>query len=381
MNEIIPKIKPSAPLSLKKNIINKIKMEKKKMKRLTFKKLSTAAAIFAALLMLPFVFTANNEAKAAMKLLDESLNRSDNLKTMVVKFRMFTTPYENFDAIREDGSMVEHTFTVMFDHPNKWRLEKSGRISVFDGVNSWSWLKTLEMNVMTNGIAGFFGDMEEFLDPQNILKKEQELAKNDGSEINLKETDTQIILTIKSKAKGDFTNNYTKNGSIQESDNRRIYTFDKETKLIDAIQIQIFYNNNYHTIFETASISYNVHVDVDQLLERPQNVEWTNLSKPLNNQALIGITSKEAAKLIFTSLTNRNIESVKEAFRGVSEKHIERLYGLELMELGDSFKSGLYAGEYVPYKIKLADGEIIEHNIALRNDNQNKVWVVDGGLL
>lgn len=380
MNEIIPKIKPSAPLSLKKNIINKIKMERQKMKKLTLKKLSTIAAIFAILMMLPFVFTANNEAKAAINLLGESINKSDDLKTMVVKFLMLTTPDENFDAIRKDGTMVEHTFTILFDNPNKWRLEKSGRTSLFDGVNSYSWLKTLEMKVMADGIAGFFGDWKKFLDPHNILRYEQQSAQNDGSEITLKETDEQIILTVKSKAKGDFINDYMKNSSIGTSDNMRVYTFDKETKLIKAMQIQIFYNKKYHTVLETTSISYNTSIDIDKFLERPANAEWTNLSKPLTNPSLTGITSKEAAKLIFTALANKNIEPVKEAFNSWDKKLLEQFYGLELIKLGDSFKSGLYAGEFVPYKIKFANGKTDEGNIALRNDNQNKIWIVDGGL-
>ncbi|MDR2292649.1 MAG: hypothetical protein LBE11_04150 [Prevotellaceae bacterium] len=380
MNEIIPKIKPSAPLLLKQNIINKIKMERKEMKKITLKKLLSIAAIVAILMMLPFLFTANNEAKAAMNLLGESIDKSDDLKTMVVKFLMLTTPDENFDAIRKDGTMVEHTFTILFGSQNKWRLEKSGRTSLFDGLNSYSWLKSFEMYMMTEGIAGFFGNWEEFLDPQNILRYEQQSAQNDGSEITMTETDKQIILTVQSKAKGDFINDYMKNSSIETSDNRRIYTFDKETKLIQAVQIQIFYNNKYHTVLESTSIEYNVSININKFLERPTNAEWTNLSIPIQNQALTGITSKEAANLIFTALANKNIEHVKEAFISWDKKWLKQFYGLKLIKLGDPFKSGLYVGEFVPYKIKFANGETAEGNIALRNDNQNKIWTVDGGL-
>ncbi|MDR2125319.1 MAG: hypothetical protein LBP63_00635 [Prevotellaceae bacterium] len=348
------------------------------MKKNVLKRLSTVAAILAALLMLPFVFTANNEAKAAMALIGESIDNSDDLKTMAVKFLMLTTPNENFEDIRADGSMVEHTFTILFGNPNKWRMEKSGRTAIYDGINSYLWWNN--SHVMANGACGFFGDWETFLDPQNILRREQQLAQNDGSEITMKETRTQIILTIQSKAKGDFTNSYSKNSTIAESDNRRIYTFDKETKLIQAMQIQILYNNKYHTVLETTSILYNVSIDNNKLLERPENAEWTNLSNPLNNAALTGITSKEAAKLIFTALANKNIESIKEAFTGWSKESIEPYYGLELLDLGDSFNSGLYAGDYVPYKIKLANRKTEKGNIALRNDNKNKVWIVDGGL-
>jgi hypothetical protein len=380
MNEIIPKIKPSAPLSLKKNIINKIKMEKTKMKKSKIKKLSAVAAIFAVLLMLPFVFTANNEAKAAMTLLSESIDKSDELKTMVIQFQMLTTHTENFDAIRYDGAMMEHTFTISFENSNKWRLEKSGRISLFDGVNSYSWQNENEKGVVSDGIMGFFGGFEQFLNIKNLLRDEQQRAKNDGSELSMKENENQITLTIKSKAKGDFTNDYVKNTSVTESDNRRIYIFDKETKLLQSVQIQVFYNKKYITVLETTSILYNVSIDIDKLVERPVDIEWINIKVPLNNSSLAGITSKEAAKLIFTALANKDIEHVKEAFVYWSKKSLEPFYGLELIELGDPFKSGLYPGEFVPYKIKLANGEKQKSNLALRNDNENKIWIVDGGL-
>ncbi|MDR0694474.1 MAG: hypothetical protein LBF81_04140 [Prevotellaceae bacterium] len=235
------------------------------------KRLLATAASLAALLTVPFVFTANNEAKAAIRFLGKSINKSDNLKTMEVKFLMQTTPNENFDAIRDDGNMLEHTFTISFENPHIWRLEKSGRTSLFDAVNSYSWLKQLGIGMMAPGIAEFFGDFEKFLDPQNLLRHEQQLAKNDGSEIAMQETGSQIILTIKSKAKGDFTNDYLKNSSIMASDNKRIYTFDKETKLLQAMLVQILYKNEYHTVFETTSILYNIPVDREKLTERPVN--------------------------------------------------------------------------------------------------------------
>ena len=53
--------------------------------------------------------------------------------------------------------------------------------------------------------------------------------------------------------------------------------------------------------------------------------------------------------------------------------------GLTIMQLGEPFKSGQYVGEFVPYEIRLQSGKTIRHNLALRNDNPNKVWMVDGG--
>lgn len=60
---------------------------------------------------------------------------------------------------------------------------------------------------------------------------------------------------------------------------------------------------------------------------------------------------------------------------------LKNIYGgLELISLGEPFKSGLFPGEFVPYKIRLKSGEIKEFNLALRNDNPTKTWKIDGGI-
>jgi hypothetical protein len=53
--------------------------------------------------------------------------------------------------------------------------------------------------------------------------------------------------------------------------------------------------------------------------------------------------------------------------------------GLTVINIGEPFKSGLYPGEFVPYEIKFKNGEVKKMNLAVRNDNPNKVWIVDGG--
>jgi hypothetical protein len=55
------------------------------------------------------------------------------------------------------------------------------------------------------------------------------------------------------------------------------------------------------------------------------------------------------------------------------------LGGLEIISIGEPFKSGLYAGWLVPYEIKFRDGYIKKMNLAVRNDNPAKRYIVDGG--
>lgn len=42
--------------------------------------------------------------------------------------------------------------------------------------------------------------------------------------------------------------------------------------------------------------------------------------------------------------------------------------------------SGAYPGYFVPCRLLKRSGEEVEINLALRNDNPNQVWLVDGGL-
>jgi hypothetical protein len=48
--------------------------------------------------------------------------------------------------------------------------------------------------------------------------------------------------------------------------------------------------------------------------------------------------------------------------------------------LGDPFQSGQYPGWFVPYEIRLKSGEVKKHNLAIRNGNPAKHWLVDGGI-
>ncbi len=56
------------------------------------------------------------------------------------------------------------------------------------------------------------------------------------------------------------------------------------------------------------------------------------------------------------------------------------LGGIEIISIGEPFKSGNYGGWFIPYEIKLKSGYIKKHNLAIRNDNRAKRWQVDGGI-
>jgi hypothetical protein len=53
--------------------------------------------------------------------------------------------------------------------------------------------------------------------------------------------------------------------------------------------------------------------------------------------------------------------------------------GLQVISIGEPFRSGLYRGWFVPYEVRLRGGQTKKNALAIRNDNAAKRFVFDGG--
>lgn len=51
-----------------------------------------------------------------------------------------------------------------------------------------------------------------------------------------------------------------------------------------------------------------------------------------------------------------------------------------MVECSAPVRSGNYPGLFIPCRLQMADGSTEELHLALRNDNPQRSWVVDGGL-
>lgn len=390
-----PAVTLNAPLSLKQNIIQQlnkkdITMETVNKKRSILtpvvKRILAAAAIVTALvLVIPFFNSGNASGKAANSLFQNAIDATALVKNMKLSFSMRTVAKDNFDMVGKELPMVGHTIIKTFELPEKWRIEKSGRVVVCDGNNQYLWIPEMKQAQKGPANAGFINWAKVLLDPSNLLWKEKEEANAKGSVVNIKEDAANEYVTIVSKAEGNFLNDYLKNKSISESDNRREYVFDKNTKLLKGLKIYLLDGKAETLIFSIDAIAYDTDISNDAFaINLPEGVEWLPINIDVVNESFSNISSKRAAELIFDALAKKDFESTKTAwtqFGSFSMNTIEKYYGgLKVLRIGESFKSGLYPGEFVPYMIKLPDGSVRNTKLALRNDNKNKVWVVDGGI-
>lgn len=396
-----PRVLPNAPFMLKHNVINKIKMEELKMKDEVSKKarissrvkkfLSVAAILAIAMVVVPLLDKDNifsdSTVKAANSLMESSIKASQFVTSMVVTLKVRTDADDNFDLIDTKCKMVDHTIWKSFSVPAKWKIEKEARVAFCDGKLQYLWMPKLEEALKSDNFNFVSEWIEVLLEPQDILKREQRATVLEGSKYTLEEKNGEIFMNVTSKAQGNFINDYCKNSSIDESDNRREYTFDGNTKLLKALKIYILEGKKETLIMEIEKIDYNVNIDPSVFaVNLPKGVEWKDFNKNYKSNTFANITSKRAAELFFNGLANEDWALVSETcdiFEGNSEKKEKlrnEMGGLKVIAIGEPFKSGLYPGEFVPYHIQLKSGRVKKMNLAVRNDNSNNVWIFDGGL-
>ena len=93
------------------------------------------------------------------------------------------------------------------------------------------------------------------------------------------------------------------------------------------------------------------------------------------------MSPKEVAYAFFQAWADEDWEELLKFWphSGVSEELKQHMGGLKITSIGEPFKSGLYPGWFVPYEIKFKNGGIKKMNLAVRNDNAAKRYIIDGG--
>jgi outer membrane lipoprotein-sorting protein len=356
----------------------------------TWKKVTAIAAVLVILFFLFPIFNRSglfqNKANAASTILDNSINAFTSVKSMYMEFSVRTLEGDNFEYINTKEGFVEHKLWKVFGNPSKWRIEKPARTVVMDGKNQYMYINQASMALKANPNSGFMGWMSILLDPANILYKEKENARHNGSKFLIEFKGNTITMTIKAKAIGNFSNSYMLNKSIPESNNRRVYTFDKSTYLLKSFDVYVDSAGKEVQVLEIKNIKYNEPVDdANFTIKLPENMNWVDVIDIETQTGISAGTSAEVAKQFFTACHEEDWATVRQLIPGFSnfiqfQFDVKAQYGgLTIISIGKPFKSGRYVGEFVPYEVKMKNGWVKKWTIALRNDNKDKKWTVDGG--
>ena len=387
MNELTPKIRPTIPQSLKGNVLSQIKNRKNRMKNI--RNYSAIAAVVAAFIYFPFVLGNGTQAKA-MDLIEESISKVDDIKTMEIKYLMRNPFTYNPDVIDMREKMNEMTGEIIFDQPQVWKFESKNKWYIFDGDKTYWFSKSYEDCIISARVdtsdLGRFNAM--FLIPTRLLEKVQKMAESKNAKIEMQTKGDSITLTINHKVRsidkyrfmtGDLFGWYNNNikGSFL-TDCRQIYIFNSETKLLRNFKISVLYNNNFITILKSEKIEYNLDIKKEKVIEISKGIKRRYLQTPLVN-----MSAKQAVSMILNDLKNDSTTTYSERKLIYSSKNdldYKNLYGLEILEIGEAYKKDNYAGEIIPVKIKLTNGLVKSSDIKVSQPKNRRYWVLDGGL-
>jgi hypothetical protein len=354
-------------------------------------RLALAAAVVVGL-MVAFPFLSNlggrRARSQAMSLLAQSVEAMSGLSTVHIQARMRTLPADDFELIGLDYDFVPVGMWKQFTAPMRWRIEKPGRVVVMDGTSS---LLFVSPNQVTSGSsdAGFVEWLKPLLDVDKVLDKELRMAQHQQSKMTLEEQTHNgarvLVLTIKMTAQVDSPDDWLRNKSINGSDHSRIYRFDAGTRRLVGLQVFVHASQTDVLVFEVTGIRYNEPVvpALWSVALPPDVIKSVSPEKMPASLLPLPTTPREAVVRFFDALSREDWDELLTVWpqSAVSDATKARYGGLQVLSIGEPFRSRLYPGWFVPYEIRLKSGELKKHSLAVRNDNPAGRYVFDGGLL
>ena len=350
------------------------------------------AVSMAAVVAIAITFSLNSPAYAARKYFSGAIMAASDIKTMVMKLSVRTKADEPIDYLHPSLDFIPATVKVIYGEPMLWSMEKKdGRNVLCNGdgyVYEWIGGKDGRVGWKRLDDGTVDSDLAAFLDPRLLLEAERRTAeRNKGTKYQVIDSGELVVVTAMTTAQGDFSESeYTLNTSLAEANTVRVYSFAKSTGELVQMRIDIVVDDKPITVIQSESIAYNEPLTTSDLSDKDlsqiefPSVEITNSV----NSPLVGITADEAAKIILKAMKEWDTEILNTAmhyYKGDVMKVVEERYrGLEVKSIDKAVKSGLYPGRFVKCKVVLPNGKKETLTLALRNDNKQGVWLVDGGL-
>lgn len=311
------------------------------------------------------------------------------LRSVHLRVEMRTLPRDNFEMIGLEYDLVPIDLWKDFVTPprGRWRIQKPGRVVVMDGQSS---LLFIEPKSAARGgpDSGFVDLLRNLLDVHSVVYEALRLSLLPGSTAG-RETvrgadgRAKTVVTVWVKAQGDFRNAWLRNRSIVEADTRRVYRFDAETHMLEGLEVWVRDAGREVLVLATRAITSNAAIDPSLFaLDLPADVIWSRPPEPVRDVRLRNLTPRQVAEAFFSALAARRYDEALEFWpkQSFSDSMKEVYGGITVLSVGEPFRSGTYAGWFVPYSIRLASGRVKSWNVAVRNDNPYGRWQVDGGI-
>ena len=369
-----------------------------KTNRMFSRKLLQAAAVLAIFLAgvgtgLSGFFSTKAEATPAIPLIfDQSINYSRQAGSFTMTLAVRTEPEENFAYIDPNAEFIQvKVRSIRIGTKSLWRIEKEkGRTIVADHHRQYMW-NTDGTGVYGNIDANLAEGFDALLHPENLLEQQKSALSKDGNTLaEQTETDSTITIVTHTKVYGSIVSPTLLENEEQSYHCTTENVFSKTDGRLKSISIWWEKDGQEILVMKSEHIEYNVPLVPADLIQHPDTtqVTWIPVQTPRLNPSerldnLQRETAPQATRRILDALIEGNPQKAGEAlfsYTALLPRLTDRMKGCHVSDISEPQKKKNYVGVIVFYRLTHPDGTSETCHLALRRDNPQKIWMVDGGL-
>lgn len=325
---------------------------------------------------------------AKLTFLQQSIQSVQNVGSFQMEVYARTTQQENFATF--DPAMPFVKIDIKLLRQNDflfYRVEKAnGRTVVSDGRNQYMWIPNV-LYLKGSQESDFLEHFANLIFPERLLTIQKSAIKlSNENKMTQVESDSTIVLTVDGVEKNSDLRQLFETGKMD--DYRLIVenTFTKNDGLLRFVKLWVIKDGKKILLLHIDNIRYNVMLNKGEITRLP-TAEWTDITeqratssnrlKQLQNE-----TPQQAAKRILNAIIADKDSQAAEAliyYKSILPQLIHKLKGCKVSAF-ETRKDSSYVGVYVFYTLTTPEGNREKRHIAIRNDNEQHIWIVDGGL-
>lgn len=300
-----------------------------------------------------------------------------------MKVDIRTESRENFEQIIPNAEFVTHSIILLrHDSTTYWYVTKGERSAEKNPNGLYVWITPFNIGWhYTEYEHNILGYLNILLNPEGIIESELQSAMSEsGTNYEVLKRNNEIILTANSMPKGDFTNPYVLNGSVEESENIRRYVLDARNYHLKSSTVSMMVDGKEVEVLRVTDIDYNPKSK--RLPSPPSDITFIEDTETAAPAGIDGLDARETATVLLNALSNWDTDILYKFLYPIEAEEVYRptYEGSRLLALGHPFKSG---GNpylvFVPYTLRLKNGYVKKFNLVLAKYS-DAAWLLDGGL-
>lgn len=325
---------------------------------------------------------------AKLTFLQQSIQSVQNVGSFQMEVYARTTQQENFATFDPTMPFVKIDIKLLRQNDFLfYRVEKAnGRIVVSDGRNQYMWIPNV-LYLKGSQESDFLEHFANLIFPERLLTIQKSAIKlSNENKMTQVESDSTIVLTVDGVEKNSDLRQLFETGKMDDCRLIVENTFTKNDGLLRFVKLWVIKDGKKNLLLHIDNIRYNVMLNKGEITRLP-TAKWTDITeqratssnrlKQLQNE-----TPQQAAKRILNAIIADKDSQAAEAliyYKSILPQLIHKLKGCKVSAF-ETRKDSSYVGVYVFYTLTTPEGNREKRHIAIRNDNEQHIWIVDGGL-